>query len=85
MSYIAILKLIVQLLPLIIDTVKAIEAAIPAAGKGSAKLEAVKGIVMEVAAIAGDVDSKNLSAALDKAISLVVTLLNKTGVFSKGA
>ena len=83
MNYLTILKLIVQLLPLIIDSVKAIEAAIPTAGKGSAKLEAVKGIVMGVADIASDVDSKNLASALDKAISLVVTLLNKTGVFSK--
>lgn len=84
MNFLAILKLIVQLLPIIIEAVKAIEAAVPAAGQGSVKLEAVKGLVTSVADIAGDVDSKNLSSALDKAISLVVTLLNKTGVFSKG-
>lgn len=83
MNFLSILKLVVQLLPMIIDAVKAIEAAIPAAGQGSAKLEAVKSLVTSVADIAGDVDSKNLSGALDKAISLVVTLFNKTGVFKK--
>lgn len=83
MNFLSILRLVVQLLPMIIDAVKAIEAAIPAAGQGSAKLEAVKSLVTSVADIAGDVDSKNLSSALDKAISLVVTLFNKTGVFKK--
>ena len=83
MNFLSILKLVVQLLPMIIDAVKAVEAAIPAAGQGSAKLEAVKSLVTSVADIAGDVDSKNLSSALDKAISLVVTLFNKTGVFKK--
>jgi hypothetical protein len=85
MGYLAILKLIVQLLPIIIDAVKAIEAAIPAAGQGSVKLETVKNLVMSVADITQDVDSKNLSSAIEKVIGLVVTLLNKTGVFSKGA
>jgi hypothetical protein len=83
MNYLSVLKLIVQILPLIIDTVKAVEAAIPQAGQGSAKLEAAKGIIMSVTDIATDVDAKNFSAALDKAIAFVVTLLNKTGVFSK--
>lgn len=83
MNYLQILKLVVQLLPYIIDTVKAVEAAIPAAGQGSAKLEAAKGIIMSVTDIATDVDAKNFASALDKAISMVVTLLNKTGVFAK--
>ena len=83
MNFLLILKLVVQLLPMLIDAVKAIEAAVPSAGQGSVKLEAVKNLVTSVADIAGDVDAKNLSSALDKAISLVVTLLNKTGVFSK--
>lgn len=83
MNFLSILKLVVQLLPMLIDAVKAIEAAVPAAGQGSVKLEAVKNLVTSVADIAGDVDAKNLSSALDKAISLVVTLFNKTGVFKK--
>lgn len=83
MNYLVILKLIVQLLPLIIDSVKAVEAAIPTSGQGSAKLEAVKGIVMSVSDIAVDVDAKNFSGALEKAIGFVVALMNKTGVFQK--
>ena len=83
MSFLSILKLVVQLLPMLIDAVKAIEAAVPAAGQGSVKLEAVKNLVMSVADITQDVDSKNLGSAIEKATSLVVTLLNKTGVFSK--
>lgn len=83
MNYLQILKLIVQILPLVIDTVKAVEAAIPQAGMGSAKLEAAKGIIMSVEAIATDVDSKNFESALDRAIAMVVALLNRTGVFKK--
>ena len=83
MNYLQILKLIVQILPLVIDTVKAVEAAIPQAGMGSAKLEAAKGIIMSVEAIADDVDSKNFESALDRAIAMVVALLNRTGVFKK--
>lgn len=83
MNYLQILKLIVQILPLVIDTVKAVEAAIPQAGMGSAKLEAAKGIIMSVESIAVDVDSKNFESALDRAIAMVVALLNRTGVFQK--
>lgn len=83
MSFLSILKLVVQLLPLIIETVKAVEAAVPAAGMGSAKLEATKGIIMSVAAIAEDVNERDFESALDRAIAMVVALLNRTGVFTK--
>jgi len=83
MNFLSILKLVIQLLPLLIDAVKAVEAAVPSAGQGSTKLETVKNLVMSVLDITQDVDNKNLGSALDKAISLVVTLLNKSGVFTK--
>ena len=83
MNVLTVLKLIVQLLPLIIETVKAVEAAVPSAGMGSAKLEAAKGIILSVAEIAQDVDEKNFESALDRAIAMVVALMNRTGVFKK--
>lgn len=83
MNYIQILKLVVQLLPYIIDTIKVVEAAIPQAGMGNAKLEAAKGIIMSVQAITDDVDAKNFESALDRAIAMVVSLFNTTGIFKK--
>lgn len=83
MSFLSVLKLIVQLLPLIIETVKTVEAAVPAAGMGSAKLEAAKGIIMSVTAIAEDVSDKDFESALDRAIAMVVALMNRTGIFKK--
>lgn len=83
MNYLQILKLVVQLLPLIIDAMKAVEAAIPQAGSGSAKLAFVKGMITDVAEIADDVDKKVFGAAIEKAIALAVSLFNTVGIFKK--
>ena len=45
MQYLAIVKLVLSLLPLIIDVVKAVEAAMPASGQGANKLEIRKSVV----------------------------------------
>ena len=42
MSYIAYIKLVLSILPLILEVVAAIEKALPQSGQGSAKLALVK-------------------------------------------
>lgn len=93
------LKLFLTLMPVVIDTVKAVEAAVPQAGAGSEKLNAVLSVVQAGAMIADDttqsvqdgkaaVQSGNttaLSAALTHVVNNAVTLLNAAGVFKKSS
>ena len=83
MNFLQILKLIVQILPLIIETMKTIEATIPQAGVGAAKMAFVKGLITDVSDIAEDVDKKVFATAIEKAINLAVTLMNTVGIFKK--
>ena len=53
MNYLQILLIIKNLLPLIIEIIKAIEAAIPGKGKGEEKLEAVREILEVSDSVAG--------------------------------
>jgi len=70
--------LVLKLLPLIIEVVKAIEAAIPGSSQGEAKLALVRG-ALEVA----DSSINNSLPTIEKVITLVVSLFNKTGTFTK--
>jgi len=87
MKFLAILKLVLSLLPLVIDTIKIIEQAIPGEGQGEAKLSAVRGIVEAAYEHGDDAVEKfeNIWPVLQKAISTVVGLFNKTGAWSSEA
>jgi hypothetical protein len=69
---------ILKLLPAIIAAIKAIEEAIPAAGKGSEKLEAVREIIETV-----DGAVVTLWPQIAAVVGVLVGLFNKTGVFAK--
>lgn len=86
MQYITIIKALVALLPLIIDVVRAIEAAIPAQGQGAVKLEMAKEVLAAGYKIASDVTAQfeALWPALSAIISATVASLNKSGVFKNG-
>ena len=72
------LILILQLIPLLIEVIKAVEKALPAAGYGSEKIEAVRKI-METS-YAGIAEAW---PTIEKIIGIIVELFNKTGVFKK--
>lgn len=76
MNALATLKIIIDLLPLLIQAVRAVEEAIPGQGKGEVKLAAVRGIMESVDAGAG-----SIWPAVEKAISAIVGAFNKAGVF----
>ena len=83
MSYFTILKLIVQLLPLIQEAIKAVESAIPQSGQGAAKFQFVKELLSSTVEIGTEVSEKDYLNALEKTINIVVKLFNSAGVFSK--
>ena len=83
MSFLSILKLVAQLLPIVLECVKAAEAAIPQSGMGAAKFAFVKELLSSTADISKEVDEKDYVNALDKTINLAVKLFNATGLFKK--
>ena len=69
------LLMILQLLPTLIDALKAVEAIWPDAGKGAEKLSLLQKIVTEVYP-----DIEKYWPAVEKAISLLVDWFNKNEV-----
>ena len=78
MSWLSTATALLQLLPAIITAIRAIEEAIPGKGQGEAKLAAIREILESVS---GQVSS--LWPYIEKAISVLVSLFNKTGTFTK--
>lgn len=74
------LLIIMRLLPAIVAAIKAIEEAVPGAGKGAEKLQAVRQIIETV-----DAAATALWPQIEAVVSVLVGLMNKTGVFAKPA
>jgi hypothetical protein len=85
MQFLTVLKLVVSILPLLIEAIKAIEEAIPGAGKGEAKLAAVRSVVESSYGFA----SKELPVfeqlwpVVQKTVGGIVDGFNTAGVFKK--
>jgi len=83
-AFMKTLRLIVSMLPAIVELVQAVERAAPFRGIGAAKLELLKSIVADVHAALEPVlrDELPLEGLLKAAISIanrVVALFNKVG------
>ena len=72
------LFLVIKLLPVIIEALKAIENAIPGEGKGEQKLSALRGVLEAV-----DGSLKDLWPSIEKVVGVLVNVFNNTGVFKK--
>ena len=72
------LMLVIKLIPVIIELLKAIEAAIPEQGQGAAKLAAVRQI-LELT----DSSIKEAWPMVQGVIEVLVKTFNTTGVFKK--
>ena len=70
--------LILQLLPALIQAMKAIEEAIPGQGQGEQKLAAIRGILEAV-----DSGVAKLWPQIQGVIGVMVNLFNSAGVFKK--
>ena len=83
MKLLSIIRTIVALLPMLIEAIKAAEAAIPGNGKGEQKLVLVRGMLQAAYETATDVENtfEEVWPALNKTISTVVTSLKAAGLF----
>ncbi len=86
-AFLSTFQLIVSLLPLVAQSVQAVEALLPASGQGAQKLELVKGLVADAAqgvpslvSTAGEV-----SGVVTTIINRVVAFFNAVGIFKKSA
>lgn len=66
------------LLPVLIEAIKCVEAAIPGQGHGEQKLAIIRGVLESVAG-----QGNELMPLLEKLIAMIVDIFNFTGVFSK--
>lgn len=83
MKLISTIRTIVALLPMLIEAIKAAEAAIPGSGKGEQKLALVRGMLQAAYEAATDVDNtfEEVWPAINKTINTVVTSLKAAGLF----
>lgn len=83
MQYLQIVRTVLALLPLIIQAVQAIEAALPDGGQGEAKLAALRRILEGAYGVAADSATafEQLWPALSATIGAVVGLFNTSGLF----
>lgn len=78
---------ILALLPAVIDAVKSVEALLPDAGQGKAKLDLVKNVLSAAYTVGGaTIDQfEAIWPALDAVIKAVVSFLNDHGIFKTSA
>jgi len=84
-SFISIIKVALQLLPIIIEAIKAIEAAMPAGGNGAAKMEVIKTTVQSAMTVADQAEHtfEAVWPTISAMSSGVVSLFNAVGLFTK--
>lgn len=77
------IRLVLSLLPMILDVVRAIEAALPEGGNGAEKLALVRETIAAGYAIATDAVAsfETVWPALEKTVAAAVALFNATGAF----
>lgn len=78
MTWLSTATALLQLLPAIIIAMKALEEAIPGKGQGEMKLAAIREILESTS---GQVQM--IWPYVEKAISVLTTIFNKTGTFAK--
>lgn len=85
MSYLAYIKLILSLLPLILEVVSAIEKSLPQSGQGAAKLALVKNAIQAAYDASKDATAKfdEIWPTIQKVVESTVALFNTTGKFLK--
>lgn len=85
-NFLTIAKLVLGLLPLIIDAVKAVEAALPQSGQGAQKLALIRSTIEAAFGVAGNAVAsfEQVWPALERTVGAVVGLFNTTGTFKKG-
>lgn len=86
MNFIQIVKLVISLLPTVIEAIKAIEAAVPQGGSGADKLGTLKTILQAAYDTSNETAGQfeKIWPVLQSTATGLVGLFNKAGVFAKG-
>ena len=84
-SFITIIKVALQILPFIIEAIKAIEAAMPSGGNGAEKLGVIKETIQTAMNTADQVETTfdAVWPTISAMTSGVVSLFNAGGLFKK--
>ncbi len=82
-NFVSVLKAIIAILPLVVEAIKAIEAALPIGVQGESKLGVIRAMIEASYAAATDseVGFDRLWPALERVIGALVGLFNKAGAF----
>ena len=85
MNYFAIIKAALAMLPVVIEAIKAIEAAMPGSGGGTAKLAIIKDTLASAYKVSSDAIGTfdQIWPVLSSMVGAVVAAFNATGVFKK--
>lgn len=86
MQFLTIIKTVLALLPVILETVRAIETALPGSGQGAQKLALVRAAVEAAFGVVKDATTSFdvIWPALEKIVASAVGLFNSNGLFKKG-
>ncbi len=86
MQFFALIKLLLSILPLVIDCVKAVEAAFPSI-KGSSKLGMVMNTINTAATHASDMEHsvEAIAGPVQSLVNGVVSTFNAAGIFAHAA
>ena len=85
MQFLQAIKTVLTLLPLIIEAVRAVEAAMPGSGQGASKLALIRQAVQATYDLVADATPQFEAVwpALEKTIAAVVATFNALGEFKK--
>lgn len=72
------IRLLIQIIPLILEIVKMVDAAVPESGKGKEKLEYVRDVLETT-----EPEIKNIWSQVEFIINRTVSLYKVTGIFRK--
>lgn len=84
-NFIAILQLLATLYPILMQTIKSLEEAMPEPGQGPAKLEILKG-TLEAAYLKmekAQLKFEEVWPSIQMLVTTIVAVFNATGVFKK--
>ncbi len=82
MNFLQIIKLVLQLIPIVIEAMKVLETQIPAQGQGATKMKLLQEMLSDVSSVATDVSQENYATAFNKAIAVATSIMKATGFFS---
>lgn len=84
-KFLELVKLIAALYPILMQTIKSLEEAMPDAGQGAQKLEILKGTLAAAYTKLDDAKMKfeEVWPTIQMVVSTIVTVFNNTGIFKK--